>query len=635
MVKMGGPYLERGETIVLTTDRVRFNALQHDVLLTTRNLILVDAGQDRFQPSMYPLLSILSVKGGKTANGESVISIFFHETEGRDDSEPMILVFSQQPGEQRKSERDDWMRKLMKLIVSARQETSMEGSSPADQKDGIQPSTRRTFAPDMPIPFKTAPDTRPDHVEFTLMPEEPEPPVSSEDAESDMIPATHQEEETPYDAGFIPVPALAEAPAVNDNGELPADAELVPESPVTGPSAHHNGGDIPRDAEWVRDSSVTGPHSDESELRPVEYGVPESPGISVPPVWDSEESSGDIEPAPDTAVASLTSSPDSGWAPVDTGRLPESPDTPFTPFTDNEGLAENAGLVPDLPEPEKIPEIPKTEPLAHTWEGGEGSVSVPDTSTEEESPDVPGEDTRIADLPLPPEQEGSGSLQNSYEKEPELSESTLLGMPEVQETFHQTAAETTTPAPEIPRRAPDPGSGWRTFIAVTAILIIILAIVGAGVYYSASFPPQPVTTAPTPTTPMPSLTLQPTPVPTSVIIPPNGIWVRVMYHGDFYGWLGIAGSLRAVNSSGEQIYKLPESAETIQVNMYKPDNSGKPLLVEVYREGKMISNRTISVPMGSIEMLIDAKTGMPPGLSPAITPQVNQTGSGGGRIMYF
>ncbi len=525
------------------------------------------------------------------------------------------------------------MRKLMKLIVSVRQETSMEGSSPADQKDGIQPSTRRTFAPDMPIPFKTAPDTRQDHVEFTVMPEEPEPPVSSEDAESDMIPATHQEEETPNDAGFIPVSALEEAPAVNDNGELPADAERVPESPVTGPSAHHNGGDIPRDAEGVPDSSVTGPPSDESELRPVESGVPESPGISVPPVWDSEESSGDIEPAPDTAVASLTSSPDSGWAAVDTGRLPESPDTPFTPSTDNEGLAEHADRAPDLPEPAQIPEIPNTEPL--TREEGEGSASVPDTSTEQESPDVSREDTGIADLPLPPEQEGSGSLQNSLGKETELSEPKLLGMPEVQEPFHQTAAETTTPAPEIPRRAADPGSGRRTFIAVTAILIIILAIVGAGVYYSASLPPQPITTAPTPTTPLPSLTLQPTPVPAPLIIPANGIWVRVMYPGDFYGWLGIAGSLRAVNSSGEQIYRLPESAETIQVNMYKPDNSGKPLLVEVYREGKMINNRTISVPMGSIEMLIDAKTGMPPGLSPTITPQVNQTGSGGGRIMYF
>lgn len=628
---MGGPYLERGESIVLTTDRVRFNALQYDVLLTTRNLILVDAGQDRFLPSMYPLLSILSVKGGKTANGESVISIFFHEPESRDDSEPMILVFSQQPGEQRKSERDEWMRKLMKLIVSARQETSMEGSSPADQKDGIQPSTRRTFAPDMPIPFKTAPDTRPEHVEFTVIPEEPEPPVALEDAESDMIPAT-REEETPYDAGFIPGSPVAEAPAVNDNGALPADTELVPESPATVPSPSHNSEDIPRDA--VPESSGIGSPSDYSEISPVESGqIPESPSIPVPPVHDSEESSCADEPAPDSTVIVLTSIPDSGGAPVDTGRLPESPDTPFTRSTDNEELADIADLVPDLPEPGQIPEIPKTETMTDTWEESEGSGSVPDTSTEEESPDVSREDTGFADLPLLPEQEGSGSPQNSFEKEPELSESTLLDIPEVQEPFHQMAAEGTTALPEIPRQAPDPGSGRRTFIAVTAILIIILAIAGAGVYYSASLPPQPVTTAPT--TPVPSLTLQPTPVPTPVIIPANGIWVRVMYPGDFYGWLGSAGSLRAVNSSGEQIYKLPESAETIQVNMYKPDNSGKPLLIEVYREGKMINNRTISVPGGSIELLIDAKTGMPPGLSPAITPQVNQTGSGGGRIMYF
>jgi len=487
----------------------------------------------------------------------------------------------------------------------------------------------------MPIPYKTAPDTGPDHVEFSVIPEEPEPPVSLEDSESDMIPATREEEEeTPYDAGLIQESAVAEVPAVNANGALPADAELVPESPAAVPSTRHNGGDIPCDAERVPDSSGIWSPSDDSELDPVESGQgTESPGFPVPQVRDSDESSDDDEPAPDTAFTVLTSIPESGWAPVDTGRLPESPGTPFTRSTDNEELAENADLVPDLPELAQIPEIPKSETLTDTWREGEGSGGVPYTSTEEESPDVTREDTGFADLPLLPEQEGSGSPQNSFEKEPELSESTLLGIPEVQEPFHQEAAETTTPAPEIPRQAPDPGSGRRTFIAVTAILIIILAIVGAGVYYSASLPPQPVTAEPT--TPVPALTLQPTPVPTPVIIPANGIWVRVMYPGDFYGWLGIAGSLRSVNSSGEQIYKLPESAETIQVNMYKSDNSGKPLLVEVYREGNMINNRTISVPGGSIELLIDAKTGIPPGLSPTITPKVNQTGSGGGRIMYF
>ncbi len=65
MVKKGGPYLESGESIILTTDRIRVNSVQYDMLLTTRNLILVDVGHTRFQPLMYPLLSILSVKGGK------------------------------------------------------------------------------------------------------------------------------------------------------------------------------------------------------------------------------------------------------------------------------------------------------------------------------------------------------------------------------------------------------------------------------------------------------------------------------------------------------------------------------------------------------------------------------------------
>jgi hypothetical protein len=39
--------------------------------------------------------------------------------------------------------------------------------------------------------------------------------------------------------------------------------------------------------------------------------------------------------------------------------------------------------------------------------------------------------------------------------------------------------------------------------------------------------------------------------------------------------------------------------------------------------------------MGSIELLIDAKTGHPPSMTPAITPSGNQTGSNAGRIMYF
>jgi len=69
--------------------------------------------------------------------------------------------------------------------------------------------------------------------------------------------------------------------------------------------------------------------------------------------------------------------------------------------------------------------------------------------------------------------------------------------------------------------------------------------------------------------------------------------------------------------------------------MYKADNSGDTLTVEVYRDGEVISLRNVSTPMGSIELLIDAKTGNPPAMTPEVTPTSNLTGSNVGRIMYF
>jgi hypothetical protein len=77
---MDSPYLESGESIVLTTDRVSVNSEQYDLLLTTRYLILVDIRYAQFQPQKIPLLAILSVKGGKISTGDLVITLFFSDT---------------------------------------------------------------------------------------------------------------------------------------------------------------------------------------------------------------------------------------------------------------------------------------------------------------------------------------------------------------------------------------------------------------------------------------------------------------------------------------------------------------------------------------------------------------------------
>jgi hypothetical protein len=166
------------------------------------------------------------------------------------------------------------------------------------------------------------------------------------------------------------------------------------------------------------------------------------------------------------------------------------------------------------------------------------------------------------------------------------------------------------------------------------IIFIVLGIAGVMVFYpqNSTAPVVEPTPLPTPTL---QLTSQTTPQTTPVIIPPTGVWVRVSYPRNYYGWVGNTGSLRGINGSGDQIYKIPVIDGIVQAQIFKPDNSGDTLTVEVYRDGGVISLRKVSTPMSSVELLIDAKTGNPPGMTPEVTPSGNQTGSGGGRIMYF
>ena len=145
------------------------------------------------------------------------------------------------------------------------------------------------------------------------------------------------------------------------------------------------------------------------------------------------------------------------------------------------------------------------------------------------------------------------------------------------------AAEVPSPPPETPPLPPETGSRKQTFIAVTAIMIVVLLLAALALNFSANQAPPVAEPVPVP----PATVQQTTPVPTQITIPPTGIWVRVEYPGNFYGWLGIPGSLRGVNSSGSVIYRIPDSAEIIQVNMYKTDNSGNPLSVEVIRDGRV------------------------------------------------
>jgi hypothetical protein len=627
MVKTSSPYLESGESLILTTDRVSVRTVQYDVLLTNRYLILVDAGYTQFQTEKIPLTTIQSVKGGKTPSGELVITLFFTETASSGGSESMVLLFSQQPFEQRKRERDEWLKTLMGLIVSIRQEASYDSVTTTGPDIGIRPSKRRSISPEIPPPFTKVIESRPAQVELIIIQDEPESQDISE--ENPEIPGGSFPGETPetevspepYGIRETPVasPELTEAPYV-----IQSPVSLVEENPFASPELAEAAdvilSPVPVDAEIPASREVS--ESPDMESIPETQIIVES--TSVP-----EEESGSWETSAwgiDSEEKTCAEEEDSGLqktVPVSLMAAVKSLVSPSgSTGTGNALLTPQPGREAPVASPElavsvAIPSLQK-EP-------------APDqkTSTAGENPDACPEEAVYPDLPPSPEPlttvSMTGSGQDTLPAEPvapEAGNGDNLVQPH--------APEATSPSPESPPPSSGQGARQKTWIAAAAILLIILGLAGVMVFYPLN-PAQPGIEP----TPLPTPAIQPAPQPTPVPIPPTGVWVRVDYPRSYYGWVGNAGSVRGVNGTGDQVYKIPETEGIVQVQLYKPDNSGETLTVEVYRDGKVISLRNVSTPMGSVELLVDAKTGNPPAMTPVVTPSVNETGSNVGRIMYF
>jgi len=387
---MGNPYLNRDETIILTTQRIRINSTLTDVLLTNQRLILVDPGHAQFRPQTIPLTTIETVMTGEDAEGNPILSLSLSAITPQGATQSKELIFSQKTSGERKQERDEWVKQLKEQIASVREQALSTRITASDQETG-----------------NLSAEIKPDRI-----------------------------------------------------ARFPVD------SPFTGTS------------------------------HPVQ-----EPGLT------SEQK-------------------DSG---EETGSEPVSPEK----------------VIPTITE--------MTESIAPVGEA----------------------------------EQKSGTLASR---------------------FHPPAA---------------PSNKSKT-IAVTAIIIIFLALIGAGVIYSTNLqgnsgiPPEPVNTPTIPpvTTTIPTPTVQQTVTPQAtiilptqpqVLIPPTGVWVRVIYPGNFNGTIGSAGKMRPVTGSVDQFYQVPTVDGIVQALIQKKDGSGNILTAEVYRNGTMVKNISITAPRGTIDLVVDLK----------------------------
>jgi hypothetical protein len=616
---MSAPYLNHGESIVMTTHRVSVDAVLFDLMLTNDRLILIDSTYTRFEPRHIPFSSVISVKGGIAPTREPAIVLTLEETGELSTSYLVNLIFSQEPGEDRAYERGQWVRKLIELVIQARERAAQEDTLPPDRRTGVQPSIRRFIAPDQlrphssadeplppPQPVTVVDSVEPDSLEFFL--EGLRPKKTGLPEEARLVPEAITFVEVP---GKEPVPAR----------ETPVPRQIRSSTPVRSPpTASPATPSLPEPIDT--DESTRYP-----DITPVRSPTAPKPVIPTPPQqteMDEPISFPDITPV----------------------RSPTAPKP----------------LTPTLPEPaeDAVPDtfastvMAATRALQASAAGHQPAVIPPAMMDTDEQ--LPAEITESLsnNLPAATVQETSNDpIETEIPPGPEPipHEETPLPRPSVPGRIRElpgtytpaipTAATGTIPSDNnqaartldtgIHKEAPR--AGRPAMITGALVLVALIVVAGGLLFLSHTLPGYTGDDQAGVITP--AITGAPTPALVPVTAEPAGVQVNILYPGTFSGTIGDTEYPRRVTGTGNQSYTVVINKGIVQALVQKLDNSGDALTVEIYNNNTLLSRKTVTAPMGEIHVLIDLATARPPGIAADATVNAGRTGQGNATLVYY
>jgi len=183
-----------------------------------------------------------------------------------------------------------------------------------------------------------------------------------------------------------------------------------------------------------------------------------------------------------------------------------------------------------------------------------------------------------------------------------------------------------TPPPRHSARGSKSGSRRRVFTAAALIVVFLLVVACGAVIFFTYFtvvPQEPrdssdTTTAPTAATTTPPAATTPTITivhteATPVVIPSDGVYVRVSYLGAWKGSYGVTGALVSAARSGDVILNVENATGTVQASFRKDDASTRPheLVVEIYKNGSLIKRGVTTEPKGQVEISVNIATATP------------------------
>jgi hypothetical protein len=223
------PYLNRDESIILTTHNVNFNSRVAELILTNQRLIIFDTGHAQFRYQTIPLTTIETVIASEDAQGNPVMYVSVSPITSDSAPQSKEFIFLQQSGGSRKQECDAWIKQLKEQIAVIRQQRilAMQASS-SDEPDIIFDETKTTIMEPVPED-STPPETMPEPQQsilsppFTItggdsgsatgLPDDSAPEAAGTD---EHVPQATEEEikNEPLSSRFHPPPASSDKPKV-------------------------------------------------------------------------------------------------------------------------------------------------------------------------------------------------------------------------------------------------------------------------------------------------------------------------------------------------------------------------------------------------------------------------------------
>lgn len=185
------------------------------------------------------------------------------------------------------------------------------------------------------------------------------------------------------------------------------------------------------------------------------------------------------------------------------------------------------------------------------------------------------------------------------------------------------AASGPAAAPPVPKK-PSRSFAFtpnRNMLLGIGAVVLILVIVAVGALFvlpmlssgGFSLPSGPGDASPTPASSSTTLTMgtiqiRETPAP---VIPVTGVQVHVQYLGGFKGSYGMPDALTSVpGNSGDRVWEVENANGTVIAEFEKLDGSNHELLVEIFKDGSVLTRDTTTIGHGSVKLSADVSSGV-------------------------